>query len=266
MKTIEEMVISYVSKGMTSNQAENYACQEIILNKISKSLIANNVLIKGGVVMFNMTRNLRRATSDLDFDFIRYDISESSIREFVGLLNKTEPLNYLIKIYKIEPLRQEDYQGKRVWTIISDKTRSIKFKLDIGVHTLLGIEQNNCCFYFDDENQITLKVNPPEQIFAEKLYSLAKHGALSTRFKDIYDMYFFIEQKMLNKNVLKDCIKLLLINSNNNIKTLEDILENVSTIFEDKQYLDIFEKSSDKWLDIDNRILFKTILDYLYSI
>ena len=36
MKTIEEMIAYYISKGMTSDQAENYTCQEIILNKISK--------------------------------------------------------------------------------------------------------------------------------------------------------------------------------------------------------------------------------------
>lgn len=223
MKTIEEMIVTYVSKGMTSNQAENYVCQEIILQKISKSSMADNVLIKGGVVMFNITKNLRRTTSDLDFDFIRYDISSDSIKRFIELLNKSEPF-YSIKMSRIEPLKQEDYQGKRVWTIISDKTQTIKFKLDIGVHTLLAIEQNCCCFSFDDENQIALKVNPPEQIFAEKVYSLAKHGALSTRFK------------------------------------------NVSSTFEDKQYLDHFKLSKDKWLEVEEQTMFKKILSYLCSL
>lgn len=66
MRTIKEMIELYVSKGMTVDQAKNYVGQEIILNKISKSKFADNVLIKGGVVMFNMTHNLRR-TIILDF-------------------------------------------------------------------------------------------------------------------------------------------------------------------------------------------------------
>lgn len=265
MKTIEEMINFYVSRGMTSNQAENYVCQEIILNNISKSPLANNVLIKGGVVMFNMTHNLRRTTSDLDFDFIRYDISDSSIRAFVSLLNKTNS-SFSITINKIEPLKQEDYKGKRVWTTISDDTRSVKFKLDIGVHTLLAIEQDLCCFYFDDENKITLKVNPPEQIFAEKLYSLAKHGALSTRFKDVFDMYYFINRKMLNRKIVKRCLELLAIKQTNNIKSLEDILGNVSSAFDDMQYLTNFETADDKWLEVSPKEMFKTIIDYLYSL
>lgn len=56
MKTIESMITKYVSDGMTINQAENYVCQEIILSKISKSPMANNILIKGGVVLFNVNK------------------------------------------------------------------------------------------------------------------------------------------------------------------------------------------------------------------
>ena len=265
MKTIEELIISYISKGMTAFQAENYVCQEIILNKISKSTMANNVLIKGGVVMFNITHDLRRTTTDLDFDFIRYDISTDSIRIFVELLNRYDN-QYKININKIEELHQEDYSGKRVWTTISDKTRSIRFKMDIGVHTLLAIDQKDICFYFDDENQFTLKVNPPEQIFAEKIYSIAKHGALSTRFKDIFDMYYFIEQKMMNKNVVRKCVELLTMKGNNNIRTLEDICDNVSATFEDAQYIANIKTTDDKWLDVDYSTIFKAILDYLYSI
>lgn len=265
MRTIEEMIDNYVSKGMTSNQAENYVCQEIILHKISQSTLANNVLIKGGVVMFNLTRNLRRSTSDLDFDFIRYDISEESIRLFADLLNKYDQ-KYKVKVTKIEPLHQEDYKGKRVWTLISDNTYKIRFKLDIGVHTLLAIEQVDACFYFDENNRITLKVNPPEQIFAEKLYSLAKLGALSMRVKDVFDMYYFIDEKMLDKKVIKKCIELLTIKQTKGISSLEDICDIVSKVFEDKEYINRIKNAEEKWIDVDYQIVLKTILDFIYSI
>ena len=265
MKTIESMITKYVSDGMTINQAENYVCQEIILSKISKSPMANNVLIKGGVVLFNLTHNLRRVTTDLDFDFIRHDISDKSIETFVELLNKYNS-SYRVTINKIEPLHQDDYKGKRVWIIISDKTSSVRFKLDIGVHTLLAIEQDNICFYFDDEKQVTLKVNPPEQIFAEKLYSLAKHGALSTRFKDVFDMYYFINQKTLDKKIVKQCLNLLVTKRVKGISSIEDICDIVSTTFEDKQYVDNIKTTKDKWIDVDYQNIFNTILDFIYSL
>ena len=265
MKTIDEMIINYVSKGMTINQAENYVCQEIILNKISKSPMADRVLIKGGVAMFNTTKNLRRSTIDLDFDFIRYDISNKSIELFIELLNKYNS-TYIVKIDKIEPLHQDDYQGKRVIVTIRDKTRKIVFKLDIGVYTLLAIEQSSACFYFDDENQIVLKVNPPEQIFAEKLLSLAKHGVLSTRYKDIFDMYYFINEKMLKKDVVRKCLELLLIKPIKGIATIDDVCENVSKVFENDQYNERIRTTKEKWIDIDYMIVFKTIEDYIFSI
>ena len=264
MKTLTERIIDYTSNGMTLFQAENYVCQEIILDKISKSPMANNVLIKGGVVMFNITKNLRRTTTDLDFDFIRYDISDPSISKFIELLNRYDS-QYKITCGKIEPLHQEDYQGKRVWIVIKDKTRAINFTLDIGVHTLLGIEQNDCCFYFDN-NKVMLRINPPEQMFAEKIYSLAKHNILSTRYKDIFDMYYLISQKTLDKKIVRKCLELLTLNNRKNIKSLEDICETISMTFEDAHFVELFKTSNDQWLDVDYKVAFDTILDFIYSL
>ena len=265
MKTIKKTIIDYTNKGLTRNQAENCAAQEIILRKISKSPIANNVLIKGGVVMYNLTNNLRRTTSDLDFDFIRYDISDASIDLFVDLLNKYDT-NYRIDKISIKPLRQEDYQGKEVWLLIYDKTASIRFKLDIGVHTLLAIEQNTFCFSFDDDERIILKVNPPEQVFAEKLYSLAKHGFLSTRFKDVYDMYYFIVHDLLDNKLVKRCLELLLIKQTSRIKTIDDICNRASNAFSDETYIKNFMTAKDNWIEVDYKTLFNTILNYIYNI
>lgn len=259
------MVLQHISSGMTDFQAKNYVCQKIIINKISKSPMADRVLIKGGVVMFNLTKNLRRTTSDLDFDFIRYDISNESLKLFINLLSKYDSF-YKVKLSKIEQLHQEDYKGKRLLIVISDKSASINFKLDVGVHTLLSIEQTSACFYFDDEQQNTLKVNPPEQIFAEKLYSLAKHGPLSTRFKDAFDMYYLINQKVLNKNTVRKCIELLTIRHVNNISSIDDVCNLVSNTFEDKQYIQNIKTTKDNWIDVDYQIMFQTILDFIYSI
>ena len=50
-------------------------CQDIILIKISQSNLAKNVTIKGGVVMHSLSNDKRRATRDMDLDFIRYSSS-----------------------------------------------------------------------------------------------------------------------------------------------------------------------------------------------
>lgn len=265
MKKLEEMIIKYVADGMSEEQAENYSCQEIILNKISQSPMVDNVLIKGGVVIFNKTHNLRRATTDLDFDFIRYDISDQSIRTFVGLLNKYDS-QYKIVCGKIKPLHQDDYQGKRVTITIADDTRKIDFKLDIGVHTLLAIKQDKCCFTFGDNSNPILKINPPEQIVAEKLYSLAKHGILSTRTKDVYDIYYFVSGGFLDKKIVKQCLELLTIKKAYNISSLEDVCNRILAALQSDVYLKRIESTKYRWIDIDVESMAKVILDFIYTI
>lgn len=265
MTLIKEQIDKLVQKGFTINQAENLVGQSIILNKIAKSPLANNILIKGGVVMFNLTHNLRRATSDLDFDFIKYDISENSIKKFIFLLNKFDQ-KFEIYCYKIDELHQEDYHGKRVLVSISDGFSLIKFKMDIGVHTLLDIKQDHLCFYFENNESCILKVNPSEQMFAEKAYSLYKHTILSTRFKDIYDMYYLINEKLLNSEILKHCFDLLLNKHSSKKQPITVIIDSAISTFSNKYYLHNFETDKDKWLDIDSNILFSSIVSYLKSL
>ena len=264
MKTIEAMVANYVLGGMTVNQAESYACQKIVLNKIAKSPLSNKVLIKGGVVMYNITHNLRRTTLDLDFDFIQYDISEDSIARFVDLLNIYDK-QYIIAIRKIDELHQEDYQGKRVFAIIKDTTSKIGFKMDIGVHTLASIKQEEMRFSFDNDDGIILSINPPEQIFAEKLYSLLKHNVLSTRFKDVFDMYYLIKEKNLTSKIVKEVINEL-ISNNNTIVLNKNIKQTVKSIFQSKRYISNFDSTKEKWIDVEYLELTNTILKYLESL
>ena len=263
MKTIEAMVANFVLKGMTANQAESYVCQKIVLNKIAKSPLSNKVLIKGGVVMYNITHNLRRTTLDLDFDFIQYDISEDSIIRFIDLLNIYDT-QYIITIKKVDELHQEDYQGKRVFALIKDSTTELNFKIDIGVHTLTSIKQKEMLFSFDD-GDISLIINPPEQIFAEKLYSLLKHSHLSTRFKDIFDMYYLINEKYLNNAIVKQIINELL-NNNEGIVLEESIYKTVSDIFHKERYISHFNTTKEKWMDVDYLTLTETILNYLRNL
>lgn len=78
----------------------------------------------------------------------------------------------------------------------------IESKIDLGVHKHMEIEQEEYCFdiAFDDEGA-TLLINTREQMFAEKLRSLLKFGTFSTRYKDVYDMYYqcgrMNEQKLI---------------------------------------------------------------------
>lgn len=175
--------------GYNDDDATARVCQDIVLKGISKSTLSRNVTIKGGVVMRSLTGNVRRATQDMDIDFIRYSLSDDAIDNFIDKINCIDGIS-IKRNGKIAELSQQDYHGKRVFIVITDDNgNSIESKIDLGVHNRLEISQEEYCFdiAFDDEGA-SLLINSREQMVAEKLRSLLKFGRFSTRFKDIFDI------------------------------------------------------------------------------
>ena len=81
---LEKLRRVYLDNGYTLANASAKICQDIILNKISKSKMSKNITIKGGVVMYGLSNDKRRATRDLDLDFIKYSLADESIKLFIG--------------------------------------------------------------------------------------------------------------------------------------------------------------------------------------
>ena len=101
---------NYLASGYSNLNAISKTCQDIILVQISNSSLNKNVTIKGGVVMMAISKDIRRATQDLDIDFIRYSLDDSAIETFIEKLNDKD-----IKIKITSPIKRlhhQDYDGK----------------------------------------------------------------------------------------------------------------------------------------------------------
>lgn len=263
MINIKEMVDKVVGQGYSDKNAEARICQDIILRALSKSSFSRNVTIKGGVVMRSMTGNIRRATQDMDIDFIRYSLSDESIDLFLKQINCLDGID-IVRIGKIEELSQQDYNGKRVFVKITDDFgNSIDSKIDLGVHKHLEIEQEEYCFdiAFDDEGA-SLLINSREQMFAEKLRSLLKFGEYSTRYKDIYDMYYHCDK--VDSFKLKSClITYILDDKGMRENTMEDI---VRSVFENHFYKRRVDSSDKRWIDDDIDDILNVLVAFLVKI
>ena len=241
-------------------------CQDIVLKGIAESELARNVTIKGGVVMRSMTGNVRRATQDMDIDFIRYSLSDESIEVFLENINCLKGIT-ITRIGKIQELSQQDYHGKRVLIRITDEFgNAIDSKIDLGVHRYLEIEQEEFCFdiAFDDEGA-SLLINSKEQMFVEKLRSLLKFGEFSTRYKDIYDMYYHCDK--VDGTKIVNCLYTYIFNDTgmreNNIK---DIVRRTREIFSNTVYRDRVDSSDKRWLDDEIEVIFERIIQFLNSL
>ena len=130
--------------GYGDANAQSKVCQDIILKAISSSSLSNNLTIKGGVVMRSKTGNIRRATQDLDIDFIRYSLADESIDMLINKLNCLDGIS--IKRHgEIEELRQQDYRGKRVYVEISDTYGNSIVDEDVAtIVDAIVVTLNNC--------------------------------------------------------------------------------------------------------------------------
>lgn len=230
----------------------------------SKSPMNRNVTIKGGVVMRSITGDVRRATRDIDFDFIKYSIEEEAIRNFINKLNCLEGVTFQIS-GDIEELSQQEYRGKRVWVLIKDDTgHSLKTKMDLGVHKNTQIEQDE--FYFDvchDNEGVCLLMNSKEQIFAEKLRALVKFGTFSGRVKDIFDLCYLSDY--VDAKRLLDCLHTYILDDPGMYENdMNDVRKRVRKVFSNKDFKKIVETSDkDNWLGTEVTVAFDKIMDFL---
>ena len=263
--SIRELIDKYRSSGCSLRDAQNLAAEEIILRKIATSQMADHITLKGGIVMYNLSQNNRRVTQDIDFDFIRYSIEEESIRALMRKMNTVNDGFSIEILGEIEELHHEDYHGVRTRVLILDSSHAkLRLKLDIGVHTYTAIDQDKLVFGFETYGEgVMLKVNPPEQICAEKLLSLSRLGTLSTRYKDLYDLYYLIRDRGISVQKTSEILKLFLDNSKRRPQDIFELQASIEDTLNNNGFLAEVAKPTSRWMDIDIDDLRQTILAFV---
>ena len=168
---------------------------------------------------------------------------------------------------EITELNQQDYHGKRAYVIISDDTGdSIESKIDLGVHKNLNIEQEEYCFDIACyDGSATLLINSKEQMFTEKLRSLLKFGPNSTRYKDVFDM-FYLTDKVDTKKLLQ-CLNTFVI-SDPGMKEndMEAVIRRITRTFSSKRYIDKLTNSKKNWIGAEISTITARLIEFLKSL
>jgi hypothetical protein len=235
---------------------------------IAKSPLARNVTIKGGVVMQHLSGTDRRATQDLDFDFIRYSINDDSIGEFIKRLNTSSENIAITIIGDIEELKHRDYQGKRVRIQLIDSAgTAIDTKLDIGVHRDIDAAQEEYCFDLSGlDDSVTLFVNTKEQIVAEKLKTLLRLGQFSTRYKDIFDLYYLLITSGIDGVRLYKLIKNYIFDDTTmHENSMTDVNKRMTNILSNRRFVRQLSSSRKNWLNIPTDQVIVGLMDYFVA-
>jgi predicted nucleotidyltransferase component of viral defense system len=255
------------AQGYSEDNAQAKLGQDIVLKAIFDSGMAENATIKGGVVMRSLSGEARRATQDLDLDFIRYSISDESIRKFIEKLNCIEGLTIRLKGTILE-LNHQDYKGKRIYISVTDTEKTtITLKMDIGVHNDLSIEQDEYAFDVGfQEDAVSLLINSPAQMITEKLKSMVRFGSRNTRYKDVFDICYLSSRVKMDQ--LIDCIQKYIFADDTlrNVSNMEDIINRIERMFSNPGYLRELNRSGKNWLDISTAEALETDLTFIKSI
>ena len=266
MLTIKDMIQQANADGYVDDNAEAKVCQDIVLKAISESSLSRNVTIKGGVVMRSISNDARRATQDMDIDFIRYSLSDDSIRRFIERLDCLDGI-HIRQIGDITELKQQDYHGKRVFVTISDDADdSIESKIDLGVHKNLDIEQEEYCFDIACyDGSATLLINSKEQMFTEKLRSLLKFGPNSTRYKDVFDMYY-LSGKVEPQKLLQCLDTFIISDSGMKENDMNAVVRRITRTFSSKRYIDRLVTSKKNWIGEDISTVTESLIEFLKTL
>lgn len=224
---LQEVIQKYIKNGYSDELASSKVSQDLILTAIANSKYNQNITIKGGVVMHNLSNDKRRATRDLDLDFIKYPLDDKSIKNFINELNKSiNYINFEI-IDEIIPLHHQDYKGKRVFLKIKDNYKNeIGTKLDIGVHKLFQLEQEEY----------------------------------------IFDFYYLIDNELLNKEKLEKCFKILIYDDKSiNVNNVKDLISQFEKITSSRLYKINLNNPKYNWLDKNIDGVIDKIKDYLVN-
>lgn len=154
----------------------------------------------------------------------------------------------------IEELKHQDYHGKRVHLVITDASgTTMETKLDLGVHDKLALEQQE--LYFDialQDEGVTLLANSKEQICAEKLRSLMRIGIASTRFKDVFDVYYLLCREGVDSTALDHAMRTLVYNDpamrENGRK---DARARLKRVLNDRRFRQNLANARNNWLGAD---------------
>ncbi len=268
MATLQEQVNLLLGLGYKRLAAQAKVAHDVVLLAMHKSGFKEKSTIKGGIVMSSITRDIRRATMDMDIDFVHHSISKHSIELFVKSLNRAVEGIDIAIAGPITDLKHEDYRGRRIFVTVADNTtpRPLRTKIDIGVHTHEEMVQLEYSFdVVSAEETAELQVNSNEQIFVEKLLSLLRHSIVSRRPKDVFDMYYLSSR--VDDNIVRSYMASLVYASKRcKERSKEEVLDSLHRTFSSKRYLSKLESARVNWLGVSPSMATSTITKFIASL
>ena len=173
--------------------------QEGLLRRIASTKLGDEVVLKGGLVLYQREGLIARPTKDIDL------LGTESVDGMEMVLEMLQEASQLsapdaLKIHQetitVDPIRARvDRGGVRAHVLASLGTAQTRLQVDVGFgDAVYGGAESTSFRTLLNENPFDISVYPAAVIVAEKLEATISLGNINTRTKDLFDLYRLIVQ------------------------------------------------------------------------
>ena len=170
-------------------------CQEEFLRRLASSRYAENLVLKGGLFIYTLTNFESRATVDIDFLLRQFPGTIEDIKRMVDEIIAVDSGNDFITFSSrgfetISPQRK--YTGVSFQLVGQIKNTRTPFDVDFGVGDVIvpSSLKRTIPVQLDGFDVPEILTYSLESTIAEKFDALLQRLELTSRMKDIYDIYY----------------------------------------------------------------------------
>ena len=206
---------------------------ERFLARLAVSEYSSRMVVKGGTLMSALFGIAERTTMDIDTTLLGLSGDEASIRKVVMDICEIDASDGItFAVNESEPIAKDDeYGGYGFSLVASIGTIRLSLGIDVTVGDAItpAPERLEVRQMLDEVGCIRLWAYTTETLLAEKLQTLLKRGALSTRPRDFYDIHKIVTANRFRLDVLEKAIVATFRNrkSEELIPKRQSILENI---------------------------------------
>lgn len=186
--------------------------QEEFLRRLSHSRYANNLILKGGLLLYYTSSNPARTTMDADFLLHRYNNQEGSVRELlqeiINIPGDNDFISFSIEKIHTSP-HQHTYSGIHTQLKAHIKKTNVDLSIDLGVGDKIVPEPVKRILspILPDQPHVSVLTYSFESVIAEKFDAMIVWQALSGRTKDFWDIYSLSKKEKFDGTILQKAIR-----------------------------------------------------------
>jgi len=240
------------ASGVSYQQCLQLFFQEEFLRRLSKSKYAENLILKGGLFIYQLTNFESRATIDVDFLLRQFPNAVDNIEKMIEEIINTPTGNDFIEMSagnfeEISPQRK--YKGISTQIMGRIKNVRVPFNIDIGVGDIVvpKAESRKINTQLPDFEVPEIMTYSLESTIAEKFDAILQRYELTGRMKDFYDIYY------LARTFDFDGAKLQ--------TAMSETLQNRGTPYEKDSFNRVVQLANDDDMKIKWRYFLKSVKD-----